>query len=84
MTITLNIERMTLEGVDWEPAQQAQFRGAFETELARLLAAHGPLPKTGRTVPRVRAPDAELEQAPTPAAMGRQAAQSVFEGLRVG
>lgn len=80
MKINLHIERITLEGVDWQPAQRAQFERAFTGELSRLLSSSA-APTQDRAVPFTPAPDATLPANPTPRSIGVQVAQSVFASM---
>jgi hypothetical protein len=80
MNIRVHIERVMLEGVDWQPAQRAHFERAFAGELARLLA-NGDPPTQAGAVPFARAPDAMLPPNPTPHSMGVQVARSVFKSM---
>ncbi len=83
MTITIHIDRITLEGVDWQPAQRAQFERAFAGELSRLLSETAQN-LTGfnasRSVTHV-AGNAAVPANPTPHSMGVQVAQSVFMSM---
>ena len=83
MNINVHIERITLEGVDWQPAQRAQFERAFAGELSRLLqaAAHD---RTGLNASQNLSGlvgEAALPANPTPRSMGVQVAQSVFNSM---
>jgi hypothetical protein len=90
MNINVHIERITLEGVEWQPAQRAQFERAFAGELSRLLqavtqnltglnASHTIF--TSQNLPGL-AGDAALPANATPRNMGVQVAQSVFNAMQ--
>lgn len=81
MSIHVRIERLTVEGVDWQPAQRAQFERAFVGELARLLA-RGDAPARSGAIASARAPDAAVPARATPHHVGVRVARSVFEGMR--
>lgn len=89
MTINVHIDRITLEGVDWQPAQRAQFERAFAGELSRLLREASanltglnasPSIFTGQNLSSLTT-DAALPANPTPRSMGVQVAQSVFGSM---
>ena len=83
MNINLHIERITLEDVDWQPAQRAQFERAFAGELSRLLQAAAQ-DQTGLNASQNLSGlvgEAALPANPTPRSMGVQVAQSVFNSL---
>jgi hypothetical protein len=89
MTINVHIDRITLEGVDWQPAQRAQFERAFAGELLRLLREatvnltgldHSNRGFSDRNLSGLSA-DAALLANPTPRSMGVQVAQSVFNSM---
>jgi hypothetical protein len=83
MNINVHIDRITLEGVEWQPAQRAQFERAFTGELSRLLQET----TQDRTVLNASqnlsglAGDTALPASPTPRSMGVQVAQSVFKSM---
>lgn len=90
MTINIHIERITLEGVEWQPAQRAQFERAFAGELSRLLQ-EVTVNLTGLNVDQSiftsqnlsgLVGDAALPANPTPRSMGVQVAQSVFNSMK--
>ncbi len=89
MTINIHIDRITLEGVEWQPAQRAQFERAFAGELSRLLREATvdltglnarPAIFTSQNLSSLSA-DAALPANPTPRTMGVQVAQSVFVSM---
>lgn len=89
MTINIHIDRITLEGVEWQPAQRAQFERAFAGELSRLLGeASVNLPGlnaspsifTSQNLSGLSAA-ATLPANTTPRSMGVQVAQSVFNSM---
>ena len=90
MNINVHIERITLEGVDWQPAQRVQFERALAGELSRLLqqAAQDLMDLnmnhavfTSQNLSGLSA-DAALPANPTPRSMGVQVAQSVFNAMQ--
>ena len=82
-TVRLRIERLALEGFDFDSLQRGAVRRAVEAELATLLA--------GQTLPaRLRAggssrqppgPVLRIEAWSDPADLGRQVARAVYEGM---
>jgi hypothetical protein len=86
MTINVHIDRITLEGVDWQPVQRVQFERAFAGELSRLLREAtvnltglnaSPSIFTSQNLSGLTT-DAALPANPTPRSMGVQVAQSVY------
>lgn len=83
MEINVHIERITLEGVEWQPAQRAQFERAFAGELSRLLR-EATMSRTGLNASQHLSGlvgDVALPANPTPRSMGVQVAQSVFMSM---
>lgn len=86
MRITLNIERVVLEGIQVTPAQRCTLGAAFETELARLIterfteAPSG----TGFSTPMLPALSVQLATPLDPAAAGAEIARAVYRGIDSG
>ena len=89
MTINVHIDRITLDGMEWQPAQRAQFERAFAGELSRLLREATVnltgLDQRSRVFSEKNLSglitDAALPANPTPRSMGVQVAQSVFNSM---
>jgi len=83
MEISVQIDRLVLEGIDVPYGQQPLLQQAFETELARLLAAGGPVPGllSGGAVPSMPAEGIPLESENSATRLGVQIARSVYGGL---
>jgi hypothetical protein len=81
MKITLNIERLVLEGVSATPAQADRIRLATETELRRLLATGGMRSRGSGMVPDLPAAPLRMMPDRTPHTFGVQIARSVYRSL---
>jgi hypothetical protein len=83
MNIHVHIERLILDGLPLGAGQGALVQAAVEAELARLLGLGGIAPclQAGGAVPSVRTEAIQLTAQSTPAQMGQQIAQSVYEGM---
>ncbi len=83
MNISIDIERLILDGVTIEPGQGAQLKAAVESELARLLATGGVHPglRSGGSVPSIRANSIRMSSESNPSQLGRQIALSVYGGI---
>ena len=79
MRITVQIERLVLDGLPVTTADGPRVRTAVETELGRLFAAGGLNRElaSGGAVPRVNAPQISLGPRERPDAIGRAVARSV-------
>jgi hypothetical protein len=82
--VTLHIDRLVLDGLSFTPAQGARLRRALEHEFERLWtqrAAGGPMHAVAS--PALRAPALALPAGtpPSPAAVGRGVARSLFAML---
>ncbi len=79
--VSLHIDRLVLDGLPFTPTQGARLQRALEHELARLWTqrAAGP-PTQALASPALRAPALTLQAgtAASPAAVGRDAARSLF------
>lgn len=82
MRVRVHIERLVLEELPVTSAQGAQVQAGLETELARLIAAHGISEELrhGVSLPRMRAREARVHPE-SPAKTGRTIAQSIFGSL---
>jgi hypothetical protein len=83
MTIHLHIERVVLDGLVVGAAQAPQIAAAIQKELARLLAAGGLAPhaRRGGAIPRLRGGNIRPANQSSPAALGRQIAGAVYQGI---
>lgn len=83
MKINLHIERLVLDGVAIAPGQGHLLQASMEIELTRMLM-NGGLPSVlaqGAALPRLSADGIQLTGGSNPAQLGRQIAQSVYEGI---
>jgi hypothetical protein len=80
--ISLNIERLVVEGVSISAGQATRLRHAMQHELTRLLrsdrSGHAAM---GGAVPWLVAPTIVMSQPFHPARLGRQIARSVYGSL---
>jgi hypothetical protein len=78
--VILHIERLILDGLPLKPGEERLVQAAFETELTRLIAAGGLGEgwQSGGAVPWLPTAPVEVGAKPSPAGIGRQAAQSVY------
>jgi len=83
MRIRLNVERLVLEGLPLQSSQGPLVQGAFEAELARLLAESGRAAElaSGAAVPRLNAQGISIDPLDGPQAIGRKIAGSVHGSL---
>lgn len=85
MNVTIQIDRLILEGINLTPAQTPLLQAAVESELARLVAAGGLASslRTGGAMAYVPAALLQLagDNQHDPTALGQQIAQSVYGGL---
>jgi hypothetical protein len=82
MTIRIDIERIVLDGFDFDRHGADAVRAAIGAELTRLLEERPPaggLP--GGAVPALRAPSVQLEAGTSPAQLGTQVAGAVHRSL---
>lgn len=81
--ISLQIERLILEGFNLTSHEQSLFRAALETELTKRLAA-GEIPHElhhGGTVPSLPFASLHISPAFTPRALGEQVGAAVIGAL---
>lgn len=83
MNINLHIERLVLDGVNIGPSQCHVLQASVETELTRMLTEGGLSSglAQGTTLARMFTRGIQLTDGNTPAQLGRQIAQSVYEGI---
>jgi hypothetical protein len=83
VNINIHIERLILEGLPVTAAQAPQVAAAIQTELSRLLAAHGLSPELerGAAVPEVHAAAIRFALANAPERLGQSVAHAVCAGL---
>ena len=83
MNINLHIERLVLNGLDFESRNGPQLQAAVETELARLLGQGGLGQdwQTGGAVPGVRAGDIRLTAQGGAGDLGKQIAGSIYGSI---
>jgi hypothetical protein len=83
MNITINIERLILDGLPIAAAQGPLVQAALEAELGRLLAVDGLAAGllAGGAVPTLPAGAISIGRETSPAALGRQIAQAMYGGL---
>jgi hypothetical protein len=81
--ISVNIDRLILDGIDLAPEQHGAFRAALAAELSRLLGEgglDGGL-AAGGAYYAARAGEIKLAEPASPAALGAQVARSVYGGI---
>ena len=81
MRIELDIDRLTLNGIQLDRRQLADLREALAAELTRLLREQPHSPSGARVV---AAPPVRIGATPDGADLGRQLAGSVHRGLAGG
>lgn len=83
MNVTINIERLVLDGISIPFSQQSLLQGAIETELGYLFTANGLANgvKTGGSVPCIAAGNIQLADENDPNKLGQKIAQAVYKGL---
>jgi len=81
--ISVNIERLVLDGLAVEPGQGNAVQKAVESELSRLLAEGGIGQELagGGAVPSVPGGSIEVADKSNPRNLGRQIAGAVYGGL---
>ena len=80
--VSLQLERLVIEGVPLSAGQAAQLERAVQHELVRLLQRDGIRPSLqGGAVPALVAPAIQISTPVRPANLGRQIAQSVHQSL---
>jgi len=82
MNITLHIDRLVLDGVNIAPNHLHLLQASLEAELTRLLTDEGLSPSLaqGTALPGISAGHIHLTNN-NPTHLGRQIAQSVYEGI---
>jgi hypothetical protein len=80
--VSVQIDRLVLDGITLGPGDATRVRRALETELGRLLADAGICPAlaVGASVPAVDAGGVEIDQS-GPTSLGRRIAQAVYRGI---
>ena len=83
MNITINIERLILDGLPIAAAQGPLVQAALEAELGRLLAVDGLAAGllAGGAVPALPAGAIRVQPGDTPAQIGTHIAQTLYGGL---
>jgi hypothetical protein len=83
MNITVNIERLILEGLPIAASQGPLVQAALEAELGRMLAADGLAASllAGGARPTLPASAIQVGSGSDPAALGRQIAQALYGGI---
>lgn len=83
MSVTLHIDRLVLDGLDFGPHDRALLRSAAEAELASLLRA-GQLSGAiagGTSMPALRGGDVTVARDATAEQVGAAIARSVYGGI---
>ena len=83
MNVNLHIERLVIDGKNWQPAQRAQFETAFTTELSRLLKSCGVSGERAGVAggPEVPAATASIGRDTPPSIAGAHIARAVFQRI---
>jgi hypothetical protein len=81
--IHLHIERIVLDGLPIERSQGPHVQAAIGVELSRLLTERGLATdlQLGGASPSIHANGIQLVSGSSPAQIGRQIAQSVYNGI---
>ena len=83
--LSVQIERLVLEGVRLDPAQRSLLQNTVETELTRLLEEGGLATRLsgGAALPRITSPAIEFDIGNRPTGLGHQIAGAVYRGIGV-
>jgi hypothetical protein len=83
LRISIQIERLVVDGIDLQRSQRPWLQAAFEQELMRLLVQKGLHQDlaSGVAVPRLNAPAIEVHPKTKPQVLGQQIAQAVHRGI---
>lgn len=81
MTIAIRIDRLVLDGLPPGAHDEGALTAAFEAELTRLVAAGGLDITRGFSVSRLECPSIEVGRATTSAAVGRDVARALYDGV---
>jgi hypothetical protein len=84
VNINVHIERLVLDGLPVARHQAQLVQTAVETELARLVVAHGVAPTlklVGGATPNVNAPGIQFTSDSSPAELGQKIARAVYGGI---
>jgi len=83
MNITINIERLIIDGLAIPQRHRAQLQSACEAELARLLATNGLAfdIQTGGTQKSIQGGTLALEHDEDPQMLGKKIAQAIYRGI---
>lgn len=79
-TVTLNIERLVIDGIAVSAGQAAQLQLALIEELTCLIGVD-PLLVTGGAIPRLQAPPIQLSAPFNPREVGCAIARSIHQSL---
>lgn len=83
MTINIHIDSVILDGIDFSPQQQAEFRAALNRELTHMFSTDKAVQwGTRQSLAMVQADPIEVEAKPGPSQLGRQVAQTVYTSVR--
>jgi hypothetical protein len=83
MNINLHIERLVLDGITLAPNQRHLLQASVEAELTRLLGEGGLNSQLseGLSLPRLQAPQVNINPTTSPAHLGQQIAASVYQNI---
>lgn len=83
MDIQIDIERLILEGLELAPHQGPLVKAAVEAELGRLLVEQGLGAnwEADQATPRLATEPMQVAPGATPAELGQQIAQSIYQGF---
>lgn len=83
MNINLHIERLVLDGINIAPDQSHLLQTSVATELKRILAEGGLSSDLaqGTNLSCLSGSSIQINEGGKPAQLGRQIAQSVYEGI---
>ncbi len=83
MNISVQIDRLLIDGLRLTPEQRPLLQAAVEAELAHLLSAGGLSPelRSGGAVSSARAGSIQLADESSPLHLGHEIARAVYRGI---
>jgi len=83
MNISLNVERLVLDGLDLDARGRGVLQTAFEAELTRLLTEGGIAQELsgGRALAALQLPELATPPGATPRQLGLALASSIYSGI---
>ena len=79
--LNIQIDQLVIEGISLTSYQQQRLKESVETELTGLFLTNG-IPAGIESAARIKSDAIQLQgQSPTPFTLGKQIAESVYNGL---